>query len=70
RKHLWRVAYGSKPGMSLEEHKAEAQQRILHLLPDRSIGCKVVHISPSKIHQRCAAQLRAGRVLLIGDADH
>ncbi|KAF8489130.1 hypothetical protein BU17DRAFT_104276 [Hysterangium stoloniferum] len=56
--------------MSLEEHKAEAQQRILHLLPDRSIGCKVVHISRPKYTNDAPAQLRAGRVLLIGDADH
>ncbi|KAF8529782.1 hypothetical protein BU17DRAFT_79911 [Hysterangium stoloniferum] len=68
--HLWRIAYGAKPGMSVEEHMAEAQQRILHFLPDRSIECKLVHLSPYKVHQRCAVQLRKGRVLLIGDAAH
>ncbi|KAF8591267.1 FAD/NAD(P)-binding domain-containing protein [Ramaria rubella] len=69
-KNLWRIAYGTRPGMTLDEIKAEIPKRFEQFLPDPNIKYDLLQVSPYRVHQRCATQLRKGRVLLAGDAAH
>ena len=67
---LWRIAYGTRAGMTDEEIKAELPERYKHFLPGPQTGYKVVQVNKYKPHQRCASAFRKGRVMLAGDAAH
>lgn len=67
---LWRVAYGTQPGKTDDEIRAELPQRFKILLPGPGKDYKVSNVNKYRPHQRCAARLRKGRVLLAGDAAH
>jgi 3-(3-hydroxy-phenyl)propionate hydroxylase/6-hydroxy-3-succinoylpyridine 3-monooxygenase len=66
---LWRCTYmedAALPEASFMERIPEAYR---HLLPGKG-GYALDRASPYKMHQRCAASFRKGRVLLAGDAAH
>lgn len=67
---LWRVAYGSRPGMTKDQIFEELPQRFQHFLPGPGKGYTVEQANSYRPHQRCAARFRKGRVVLVGDAAH
>jgi len=67
---LWRVAYGTKPGMTDEQITEDLPQRYRNFLPGPGTDYKVTQINAYRPHQRCAASFRKGHVLLVGDAAH
>lgn len=69
---LWRVTYGEKPGLSLEELKARQEWKFETILPGnpKPGDYKVMNFSPYRMHQRLAEKFRVGRFLLAADAAH
>ncbi|KAK1763264.1 FAD binding domain-containing protein [Phialemonium atrogriseum] len=67
---LWRVAYGSKPGMTQDQILEELPERFKNFLPGPGEGYTVLQANSYRPHQRCAARFRKGRVILVGDAAH
>jgi 2-polyprenyl-6-methoxyphenol hydroxylase-like FAD-dependent oxidoreductase len=66
---LWRCTYmedAALPEATVPDRIPEAYR---HLLPGAG-GYALDRASPYKMHQRCAASFRHGRVLLAGDAAH
>jgi 3-(3-hydroxy-phenyl)propionate hydroxylase/6-hydroxy-3-succinoylpyridine 3-monooxygenase len=66
---LWRVTYMEDAALPLETVEERIHAMFRRLLPDKS-GYELIAYSPYRMHQRCADTLRAGRVLLVGDAAH
>ncbi|EKS70313.1 MULTISPECIES: FAD-dependent monooxygenase [unclassified Caballeronia] len=69
---LWRVCYGEDPSISMEEVRRRMPERFKRLLPGAPTPdrYRVDHLNPYRVHQRCAAEFRRGRVILAGDAAH
>jgi 2-polyprenyl-6-methoxyphenol hydroxylase-like FAD-dependent oxidoreductase len=66
---LWRVTYMESAALPLETLEARVHAMYHRLLPEDS-GYELLAYSPYRMHQRCADTMRAGRVLLVGDAAH
>jgi len=68
---LWRAASPTDPALPDEVGLADGrvQERLDWVLPGRG-PYEVVHRRTYRVHQRVAVTLRAGRVLLVGDAAH
>jgi 2-polyprenyl-6-methoxyphenol hydroxylase-like FAD-dependent oxidoreductase len=69
---LWRVCYGEDASLSDAEVRARLPERFKRLLPGAPTPdqYRVDHLNPYRVHQRCAAEFRRGRVVLAGDAAH
>lgn len=69
---LWRVTYGEVGGLTGEEYVARQPEKFRTLLPGHPEPSeyRLMSMSPYKVHQRCAAKFRVGRVLLAADAAH
>jgi 3-(3-hydroxy-phenyl)propionate hydroxylase/6-hydroxy-3-succinoylpyridine 3-monooxygenase len=66
---LWRCTYMEDAALPEISYRDRLPAAYARLLPGD--GAYVVHqASPYRMHQRCAAKLRQGRVLLAGDAAH
>lgn len=68
---LWRTASPTDPELPDDVALADArvQERMEWFLPGRG-PYEIVHRRSYRVHQRVAATMRAGRVLLVGDAAH
>ncbi|MFJ5034540.1 FAD-dependent oxidoreductase [Streptomyces sp. NPDC088560] len=66
---LWRCTFSEDDSLPLESVEERIGVFLDTFLPDRS-GYELVHYGPYRMHQRAASSLRAGRVLLAGDAAH
>ncbi|MBV6822034.1 NAD(P)/FAD-dependent oxidoreductase [Pseudomonas sp. PD9R] len=69
---LWRVCYGEDASLSDAEVRQRLPERFKRLLPGAPTPdqYRVDHLNPYRVHQRCAAEFRRGRVILAGDAAH
>ncbi len=69
---LWRVSYGEDTKLTLEEVIANQPKKYAVMLPGapQPGDYKLLNVGPYKIHQRCAQNFRAGRILLAADAAH
>lgn len=69
---LWRVSYGEIPGLSNEELLARQPKKFEQMLPGhpKPGDYKITNISPYRIHQRLAKEMRVGRIILAADAAH
>lgn len=69
---MWRVTYGEVPGLEPKELIARQPDKFRIMLPGHPEPdqYKLVNISPYKIHQRLAREMRLGRFLLAADAAH
>ncbi len=68
---VWRALFPIPNRISEEDATSEASaQRLLRGLADIGRPYPVDHISLYRVHQRVAATMRRGRVLLAGDAAH
>ncbi|MGX7896266.1 FAD-dependent oxidoreductase [Tsuneonella sp. HG222] len=73
REGLWRCTYMEDASLPEETFAERIPAAFEHLLPGPRTnggGYDVVMASPYKMHQRCAASFRQGRVVLAGDAAH
>ena len=66
---LWRCTFMEDAALPVESYLDRIPAAYEHLLPGEG-GYELVQSSPYKMHQRCAASFRKGRVLLAGDAAH
>jgi 3-(3-hydroxy-phenyl)propionate hydroxylase/6-hydroxy-3-succinoylpyridine 3-monooxygenase len=66
---LWRCTFMEDALLPEETYLDRIPEAYRHLLPGKG-GHELVQSSPYKMHQRCAASFRKGRVLLAGDAAH
>ena len=66
---LWRCTFMEDASLPEETYLERIPEAYRHLLPGKG-GHELVQSSPYKMHQRCAASFRKGRVLLAGDAAH
>ena len=66
---LWRVTYSERPGTPESEMGARIPGWYEKLLPGDE-GYDLDAYRPYRMHQRAASSMRAGRVLLAGDAAH
>ncbi|KAK5551683.1 hypothetical protein LTR46_010278 [Exophiala xenobiotica] len=69
---LWRITYGEKPGLTMEQLRERLPAKFKTFLPGHPEPdqYKVVNFSPYKIHQRLAPSMRVGRFCLAADAAH
>lgn len=69
---LWRVCYGEDASLSDAEVRQRIPERFKRLLPGAPTPdqYRIDHLNPYRVHQRCAAEFRRGRVILAGDAAH
>jgi 2-polyprenyl-6-methoxyphenol hydroxylase-like FAD-dependent oxidoreductase len=65
---LWRLTYQEDASLPVESYKDRLPERYAFFLGDATH--ELVASNPYTLHQRCAATLREGRVLLAGDAAH
>lgn len=67
-----RVAYGEVAGLSEEEMRGRAAERLEMILPGnpKPNDYDILRFSPFIMHQRCVEKMRVGRVMLVGDAAH
>ena len=70
REDLWRVTYGEDASLDEATILERLPERFAQILPDPSVPYRLDNFSPYRVHQRCAAEFRVGRVLLAGDAAH
>lgn len=70
RENLWRLTYGEDAELDEASILERLPERFAAILPDPSIPYRIDNFSPYRVHQRCAPEFRAGRVLLAGDAAH
>jgi 2-polyprenyl-6-methoxyphenol hydroxylase-like FAD-dependent oxidoreductase len=66
---LWRCTYREQGSLSehdLHERQPERYALFAPLLP----ACRPEAVTPYRVHERCLAQFRVGRVLFAGDAAH
>jgi 3-(3-hydroxy-phenyl)propionate hydroxylase/6-hydroxy-3-succinoylpyridine 3-monooxygenase len=66
---LWRCTYMEDAALPEESYLSRLPEAYKHLLPGPG-GYELERAAPYKMHQRCAASFRKGRVLLAGDAAH
>jgi 3-(3-hydroxy-phenyl)propionate hydroxylase len=66
---LWRCTFMEDAALPEEAYLDRLPEAYRHLLPGKG-GYALDQASPYKMHQRCAASFRKGRVLLAGDAAH
>ena len=66
---LWRCTFMEDAALPEESYLERIPEAYRHLLPGEG-GYELDQASPYKMHQRCAASFRKGRVLLAGDAAH
>ena len=66
---LWRCTFMEDASLPEESYLERIPEAYRHLLPGKG-DYELVQSSPYKMHQRCAASFRQGRVLLAGDAAH
>jgi 3-(3-hydroxy-phenyl)propionate hydroxylase len=66
---LWRCTYREEPGLSEDEVRARTPERYALFHPDLP-AVTPERISPYRVHNRCVASMRIGRVLMAGDAAH
>jgi 3-(3-hydroxy-phenyl)propionate hydroxylase/6-hydroxy-3-succinoylpyridine 3-monooxygenase len=66
---LWRCTFMEDAALPEESYLDRIPEAYRHLLPGQG-GYALDQASPYKMHQRCAASFRKGRVLLAGDAAH
>ena len=66
---LWRCTYMEDASLPEDTYLDRMPEAYRHLLPGKG-GYELVQAAPYKMHQRCAANFRKGRVLLAGDAAH
>jgi 3-(3-hydroxy-phenyl)propionate hydroxylase/6-hydroxy-3-succinoylpyridine 3-monooxygenase len=66
---LWRCTFMEDAALPEESYLARLPEAYRHLLPGAG-GYTLDQAAPYKMHQRCAASFRKGRVLLAGDAAH
>jgi 3-(3-hydroxy-phenyl)propionate hydroxylase/6-hydroxy-3-succinoylpyridine 3-monooxygenase len=66
---LWRCTFMEQASLPEETYLERLPEAYRHLLPGQG-GYALDQASPYKMHQRCAASFRKGRVLLAGDAAH
>lgn len=66
---LWRCTFMEDAALPEASYLERIPEAYRHLLPGTG-GYELVQSSPYKMHQRCAASFRRGRVLLAGDAAH
>lgn len=67
--HLWRVTFMEDVNLPLEGVEGRIDAMFARLLPGNE-GYELVAYSPYRMHQRAADTMRAGRVMLVGDAAH
>jgi 2-polyprenyl-6-methoxyphenol hydroxylase-like FAD-dependent oxidoreductase len=69
---LYRITYGEKPGLTLDQLRERLPWKFETMLPGhpKPEQYKVVNFSPYKIHQRLAEKMRVGRFCLAADAAH
>ncbi|KAK7894366.1 hypothetical protein LTR67_006127 [Exophiala xenobiotica] len=67
---LWRVAYGTRPGLTEAQIRAELPEHYKYILPGPGTDYRVEQVNKYRPHQRCAETFRKGRILLAGDAAH
>jgi 2-polyprenyl-6-methoxyphenol hydroxylase-like FAD-dependent oxidoreductase len=66
---LWRVAYGEDAYISEDEVRRRVGDHYAAIMPGRE-KWELANIGSYRVHERCAASFRLGRVLLVGDAAH
>lgn len=66
---LWRCTFMEDAALPEETYLDRLPEAYRHLLPGQG-GYELDQASPYKMHQRCAAAFRMGRVVLAGDAAH
>ena len=67
--NLWRVTYCEKPGVQPDEAGPRIPEWYATLLPGDD-DYRLRDFRPYRMHQRAASSMRAGRVVLAGDAAH
>jgi 2-polyprenyl-6-methoxyphenol hydroxylase-like FAD-dependent oxidoreductase len=69
---MWRVTYGETAGLTKEQYIERQPDKFKVMLPGdpEPSQCRLINISPYKIHQRLAEKLRVGRFILGADAAH
>lgn len=69
---MWRVTYGETPGLTRDEILSRQANKFRAMLPGNpeKEDYNLVSISPYRVHQRLAKELRVGRFLLAADAAH
>lgn len=66
---LWRCTFMEDAALPEATYLERIPEAFRHLLPGRG-GYELDQASPYRMHQRCAASFRRGRVVLAGDAAH
>lgn len=66
---LWRYTFSEDLELPEEGVAERARRRLVEALPDGE-SARIERLSPYRMHQRSASSMRAGRVLLAGDAAH
>lgn len=66
---LWRLTYQEDAALPAETFMDRLEERYAFHIP-KGMKYEIAAARPYAIHQRCAARLREGRVLLAGDAAH
>jgi len=69
REGLWRLTYQEDGSTDPETFMERLPEKYAHFIPEGT-PYRIKAARPYAIHQRCAESLRAGRVLLAGDAAH
>jgi 2-polyprenyl-6-methoxyphenol hydroxylase-like FAD-dependent oxidoreductase len=69
RENLWRVTYGEDANLDERTILERLPARFAAILPAPE-PYRIDNFSPYRVHERCAARFRVGRVLLAGDAAH
>ncbi|MEO6041190.1 MAG: FAD-dependent monooxygenase [Croceibacterium sp.] len=69
REGLWRCTYMEDAALPERTYLDRVPEAYRHLLPGKG-GYELVQSAPYRMHQRCAASFRKGRVVLAGDAAH
>ncbi len=65
----WRIAFGDEGDPQAPPDEDHARRRLREFIPDGA-PFEVLRLAPYRVHQRAAATMRDGPVLLIGDAAH
>ena len=66
---LWRLTYQEDSALPAETFMERLPERYAHFIPE-GVKYEMTAARPYTIHQRCAARMREGRILLAGDAAH
>ncbi len=67
---LWRVTYGEDARAAGRERRGAHSRNITVRFCPTADPYELEAFAPFRVHERCAASFRAGRVLLAGDAAH